>query len=107
MRDHKHRFNTEEELYEHFVSFGDICKINYADGSEIGNKLNPKKDVQVGYKTVDGLLRAADSNYKDMRVKISEDCKVDKESPPPSRTGDCDSHSKKEEKKQKVDGSSN
>ena len=33
VRDHKHRFKTEEELYKHFVLFGDICTINYMDGS--------------------------------------------------------------------------
>ena len=40
VKDYRHHFNTEEELYEHFVSFGDISKISYADRSEIGDILN-------------------------------------------------------------------
>ena len=59
-------------MYKHFVSFGDICKINYTDGSEIGERINSKKDVLVSYKTVAGPLRAADNNHKDVGVYITD-----------------------------------
>ena len=89
---HRHLFNTEEELYEYFVSFGDISSIAYTDGSEIGDKLNPRKDIQVVYKVGYGLLMAVNSQHNDISVKISDDCKVDRENPSPSRTCDCDSY---------------
>ena len=80
------------------MSFGDISKLAHTDGSEIGDKLNPRKDIQVVYKVGHGLLMAVNSQHNDIRVKISEDCKVDRENPSPSRTRDCDSHPRKRKK---------
>ena len=33
VRDLKSRFKTEEEMYKHFIAFGDVCRISYMDGS--------------------------------------------------------------------------
>ena len=59
-------------MYKHFISFGDICRISYMDGSEIGQRINPKKDVLVSYETEDGPLRAVDSKHKDVKVCITD-----------------------------------
>ena len=50
-----------------------------------------KMDYEVGH----GLLMAVNSQHNDISVKISDDCKVDRENPSPSRTRDCDSYSRK------------
>ena len=42
------------------------------DGSEIGRRINSKKDILVSYETKDGPLRAADSKHKDVRVCITD-----------------------------------
>ena len=76
MTDYRHLFNTEEDLYEHFVSFGDISKISYADRSEIGDRLNPRKEIKVDYEVGHGLLLTVNSQHNDISVKISDDCKV-------------------------------
>ena len=90
--------NTEEELYEYFVSFGDISSIAYTDGSEIGDRLKSRKEIKVDYEVGHGLLMAVNSQHNDISVKISDDCKVDRENPSPSRTRDCDSYSRKRKK---------
>ena len=70
---HRHLFNTEEELYDYFVSFGDISSIVYTDGSEIGDRLNPRKEIKVDYEVGHGLLLAVNSQHNDISVKISDD----------------------------------
>jgi len=95
---HRHLFNTEEELYDYFVSFGDISSVAYTDGSEIGDRLNPRKEIRVDYEVGHSLLLAVNSQHNDISVKISDDCKVDRENPSPSRTRDCDSNSRKRKK---------
>ena len=45
-----------------------------------------------------GLLLAVNSQHNDISIKISDDCKVDRENPSPSRTRDCDSYSRKRKK---------
>ena len=78
------------------MSFGDISKIAYTDRSD------PRKEIQVVYKVGHGLLMAVNSQHNDIRVKISEDCKVDRENPSPSRTSDCDSHSRKKKRNKEL-----
>jgi len=95
---HRHLFNTEEELYDYFVSFGDISSVAYTDGSEIGDRLHPRKEIRVDYEVGHSLLLAVNSQHNDISVKISDDCKVDLENPAPSRTRDCDSYSRKRKK---------
>ena len=66
-------FKTEEEMYKHFISFGVwICGISYMDGSKIGQRINPKKDVLVSYEMEGGPLRAVHSKHKDIRVCIAD-----------------------------------
>ena len=72
VRDLKSHFKTEEEMYKHFIGFGDIRRISYMDGSRIGQRITPKKDVLVSYATEGGPLRAVHSKHRDIRVCIPD-----------------------------------
>ena len=54
------------------------------------------------YKEGHSLPLAVNSQHNDIRVKISEDCKVDRENPSPSRIRDCDSHSRKRKRNKEL-----
>jgi len=94
---HRHLFNTEEKLYEYFVSFGDINSVAYTDGSEIEDKLDSRKEIRVDFEAGHSLLLAVNSEHHDISVKISDDCKVEQESPK-HKQRDCEQSSRKRKK---------
>ena len=98
----KHLFHTEEEVYESFISVGDVSNVSYKDGSDILDTLDSRKDIQLDFESGHSLLLAVSHQHYDITGDIADECKTYNEHHE-NVGGFSDSISRKRKKSKKVD----